>query len=500
MSGARPPDWLRDRARAVPQRPAIVSGSQELSFGQLDGRTDEIAAALRAAGIKPRDRIAVLARPTVDLVACIHAIGRVGAVLMPLNSRLRPQDQQRLLMSAAATHLLHEHSDASAASLSSGEGIDITAELRLARLRGGGGGLPSWPAETPLDEPQFIMPTSGTTGTSKVVVLTYGNTWWNAMGSALNLGASAADRWLDCLPLFHVGGLSILIRGVLSGVPVTLHGRFDPEAVNAEIDRGHITLVSLVSTMLDRMLELRCHRPFPHSLRCVLLGGGPIPASLMEACMDAGIPVAPTYGMTETASQVTTLRPAEVRSRPASAGRPLLGARVAIKTASEQARPGEIGEILVGGPCLSPARFSPETGLERTGGWLSTGDLGVRDEEGFLTVLDRRVDLIVTGGENVAPSEVEAILVQHPGVRRAAVFPLADSRWGQIVAAAVEPTGDTTDEAILAFCRSRLPAFKVPKRVHILEELPLSASGKVLRTELRRRFEGGENGARETSP
>ena len=200
-------------------------------------------------------------------------------------------------------------------------------------------------SEFDLDATHSIIYTSGTTGRPKGAILTYGNHWWSAVGSALNLGSQPDDRWLACMPLFHIGGLAILLRGVIYGWSVVVHDRFDPERVNDAIDRHGISVVSVVSTMLERMLAQRGGRPYPTSLRCVLLGGGPAPLPLLEAATAVGLPVMQTYGLTEAASQVATLAPEDARRKLGSAGKPLMGTRL-------QLEPD--GEILVDGPTVSP--------------------------------------------------------------------------------------------------------------------------------------------------
>jgi O-succinylbenzoic acid--CoA ligase len=326
--------------------------------------------------------------------------------------------------------------------------------------------------EFDLGAPHSIIYTSGTTGRPKGAILTYGNHYWSAIASALNLGTLPDDRWLACLPLFHVGGLAILLRGVIYGIAVVLHERFEPDRVNHAIDHEQVTIVSVVATMLERMLADRGERPFPNTLRCVLLGGGPAPLPLLERALALGAPVFQSYGLTETASQVATLAPEDVRSKVGSAGKPLMGTQVRIEAD---------GEILVRGPTVSPGYLHQAP----HGEWLHTGDVGRLDDEGYLYVLDRRDDLIVSGGENVYPAEVEATLLAHPAVEEVGVYGLPDPEWGQTVCAAVKPRTAVTAEELLAFCRQRIAGYKVPRTVQFVDALPRTASGKLLRRELR---------------
>ena len=335
-----------------------------------------------------------------------------------------------------------------------------------------------------LDEVQGIIYTSGTTGFPKGAMLTYGNHWWNAIGSGLNLGGHGGDVWLAAVPLFHVSGLSIVMRGLIHGFAVLLHERFDPAAVNQAIDEEGVTLLSVVSAMLDRMLLERAGRPYPPSLRAVLVGGGPVPEALLKKALDHGMQVLQTYGMTETASQAATLSPHDALRKLGSAGKPLFHVEMRV-----DAPRGEIGEILVRGPSVSPGYYRrPDESLaSRREGWFCTGDLGFVDDEGYLYVVDRRTDLIISGGENVYPAELEALLHSHPAVREAGVAPKADAAWGQVpvafVVAKSEPTAQLATE-LIEYCRSNLASYKAPAEVHFVPELPRNAAGKVARHRL----------------
>ncbi|HEY5316677.1 MAG TPA: AMP-binding protein, partial [Solirubrobacteraceae bacterium] len=304
-----------------------------------------------------------------------------------------------------------------------------------------------------------VMYTSGSTAAPKQVRLTYGNWLWNALGSAVALGLDPEERWLCPMPLAHVGGLSILLRSTIYATTVVLSGRFDVEAVKADLsdpERG-ITVVSLVPTMLSRLLDAGLERP--PTLRWALLGGGPIPPALVRRADAAGVPVASTYGMTEACSQIATR------------GWPLTG--VELRVAHD-------GELLVRGPTVAPGALGPD-------GWLHTGDLGEVDERGRLTVIGRRSDTIVTGGENVAPAEVEAVLLEHPAVADAAVHARPDEDWGERLIASVvlRPGAEATPEELRGHCAARLASFKVPKAIELTHALPRNPAGKLLRGELR---------------
>ncbi|MGN6562290.1 MAG: AMP-binding protein, partial [Thermomicrobiales bacterium] len=319
--------------------------------------------------------------------------------------------------------------------------------------------------------------------------LTWGNHWWNAVGAALQLGLDGRDRWLAPLPLFHVGGLAILMRSVIYGMPVILHERFDPGRANAAIDEQGATIISVVATMLRRMFDAHGGQPYPPSLRCVLLGGGPAPRPLLDECARLGVPVAQTYGLTEAGSQLATLPPEDALRKLGSAGKPLLPNDLRIERDGAPVPAGEVGEIVVRGPSLTPGYLNrPEaTAQAWCGGWFHTGDLGRLDADGYLYVLDRRDDLIVSGGENVYPAEVEAVLLAHPAIADAGVVGVPDAEWGQAAVAILQARdGITPSNAdIVAHCAARLARYKVPQRLIWRETLPRNAAGKLLRRTLR---------------
>jgi O-succinylbenzoic acid--CoA ligase len=294
----------------------------------------------------------------------------------------------------------------------------------------------------------------------KAVALTYGNFRASASAAAANLPLGRDDRWLCVMPLFHVGGLSILTRSAFAGSSVVLHERFDVEAVRSSLESGEATVVSLVATMLQR-LRAAGLRSAP-GLRAALVGGGPVPVDLLDWGASVGLPLLQTYGMTETCSQIATA-PAG-----SDAARPLPGVDLRI---------GDGGEILVRGPMVSAGALSAD-------GWLHTGDRGQIDDEGFLHVSGRIKDTIVTGGENVAAAEVEEALVSHPSVTDAAVVGRPDPEWGEAVTAFVVVSGEVADADLVAHARGRLAGYKVPRAIVRVEELPRTASGKLLKGRL----------------
>lgn len=486
-------NWLLARSKVSASKAAVISDSHTVTFGQLKAEVDAAARGLLESGLGKGDRIGLAVEAGLGFVVGLHAIARIGGIAIPLSTKILLREQQHQIHLTRAKAVLF---DGPHESLAQVIGLPLTSSVRLdSRIHVGIWGVSSQPhLQTMLldaagtDDVHSIVFTSGTTQEAKGVCLTWGNHWWNAFGSMLNLGSQSNDIWLDCLPLNHVGGLSILLRSVLYGVPVRIHAAFDPDAVGHAIDEQGITMISLVSTMLHRLLEARGHRPFPNTLRCILLGGGPIPSSLVEDCIEAGIPIAPTYGLTETASQAATMHPSLLSERRDSVGKPLIGIDMRILAGDTVLPVGETGEIALSGPALAQQYYGPAPVTTGRDGWFQTGDLGCLDPDGYLHVSGRRTDLIVTGGENVYPGEVEDILRGHPSVKDVAVFSIPDPEWGQAVTAAVVCPDSVSQEELFAFCRPRLAGFKCPKQIFFRGELPRTASGKLQRDMLREEF------------
>jgi o-succinylbenzoate---CoA ligase len=448
----RVPDWLRQRARVTPDRLGLVCGEAAWTFAELDARVDAAAAALHTG---TGQRVGIRAANSAGFVVAVHALMRRGSVLVPINTRLTDVEADWPRQDGKVALVLGDD--------------DLEALVHAPKAP-----APRHAREFDLQAWHSIVYTSGTSGRPKGAILTYGNHWWSAIASALNLGLLADDTWLACLPLFHVGGLSILLRSVICGMTAVVQPRFDAAEVNRAIDEQAVSIVSVVSTMLDRMLAERGARAYPPTLRSVLLGGGPAPLPLLERAAAAGVPVVQTYGLTETASQVVTLAPEDALRKLGSAGKALMGSEVQI--ASDD-------EICVRGPSVSPGYVNHPPRED----WLHTGDVGYLDAEGYLYVLDRRDDLIVSGGENVYPAEVEAALLAHPAVEEAGVIGTQDAQWGRRVTGVVvrRAGGTVSAEELIAFCRQRLAGYKVPRAIEFRAALPRNAAGKLLRRELR---------------
>jgi len=493
------PDWLARCAENRPGHLAVKCDQVQWSFAELDRRAAQLARQLATLGIREGNRVALLAANGLPYVAFVHALTRLGAILVPLNLRLTLRELCWQVRDVHASLLV---CDADFASLAHEIGCAVP-QLSLATLatrsKRGETVLSELPEnDVPLrtlinlDAPQAIMYTSGTTGQPKGAIITYGMQWWNAVGSALNLGHSPDDRWLACLPLFHIGGLSILMRSVIYGISVMIHKKFDPFITNHALFEDRITIVSVVAVMLQRMLTAldtnRRGTGYPATLRCVLLGGGPVPYPLLEECMLRNIPVVQTYGLTEACSQAVTLSLADAMRKLGSAGRPLSPVQLRIMNDNRPASPEESGEIFLKGPTITPGYVDRPEATTRAfqDGWFATGDMGYLDKDGYLYVLDRRADLIISGGENVYPAEIESVLLSHPAVEEAGVCGQADPQWGQVpVAFVILKAGCTLSaEELLGYTAQKLARYKQPRAVYFTGQLPHTSSGKLLRREL----------------
>ena len=430
-------DWLTRHG----EHPALITAAGATTYAELAEGAARTARRLAALGVREGQRVATTLPPSLAFAELLHALPLIGASLVPLNTRLTSGERRWQLEDSGARLCVEEPLD--------GEEAEI--EARRA---------------PDLDSEHSVIYTSGTTGRPTAVSLTHRNHIASALASAWNLGVDPGDRWLGVLPLFHVGGLAVLLRSAIYGTTAVLHDGFDVERVKDAFEQGEVTLASLVPTMLRRLVEAGLESA--PALRAVLLGGGPVPRDLLEWSAQHDFPALQTYGMTQTSSQIATLTAAEAVTKAGSAGRPLLGVELSIS--------GE-GEILARGPMISPGALDPADG------WLHTGDRGRLDDEGYLWVEGRLKDVIVTGGENVACAEVEGVLEEHPAVVEAAVVGLPDPEWGEVVTAFVvldgEPGGD-----LIAHCRERLAGYKVPRALHVVDALPRNAAGKLLRRDL----------------
>ncbi len=424
--------WLARAAARRPEAVALETPEQRLTYRELLMAATRAAGRLVLRGADPGDRVALTLPAGRDFVVAFHACLLLRAPAMPVDVRLGASERKDLL-----------------------RGAEVVVSTPLPE----DGGAPFRVSEPDEEEIALVVHTSGTTRAPRPVELTFGNVAAHIRAAGAALGTDRDDRWLCPMPLSHVGGLMILTRSAAAASTVVLEP-FDADGTARQLREGDITLVSLVPTMLARILDAG-GRPGPR-LRRVLLGGGPVPPALMRRAADAGFPVSQTYGLTEACSTVTLAELGDLDT----AGHALPGTGLTV---------AQDGEILISGPTV-------------VGEWdaLRTGDLGRLDDAGRLTVIGRKSDTIVTGGENVAPAEVEAVLEEHPRVAEAAVFARPHPEWGESVIALVVPDGEDAPSAaeLRDHVVERLAGYKVPKSFELVTRLPRTPSGKLLRREL----------------
>ncbi|WP_042474392.1 o-succinylbenzoate--CoA ligase [Bacillus ndiopicus] len=470
------PNWIKQRAYLTPNRIGLRFGEQSWTFQQLHEEALYKASQL-SAFVKRGERVAILAPSTPELIKVIYGCMHLQLEMVLLNGRLSAEELTYqiedaqvavVLVAVSEVHKLPQNIEAiTFEQLIEAEAIEVDIASE-------------WHDEQTIS----IMYTSGTTGFPKGVRQTVQNHSMSAISSALNLGITEQDVWLCTVPIFHISGFSILMRSLLYGATVCLYEKFDEQACVQEIAAGNVTNISLVSVMLERVLsemerlQLQAH---PH-FKTVLAGGGSIPVDYLQRAAKVQLPVVQTYGMTETSSQTATLTSADALHKLGSAGKPLFFNEIRIAGTDE---PFVEGEICIRGPHVTPGyigRFTERSSTEN--GWLLTGDIGYLDDEGYLYVVDRRADLIISGGENVYPAEIENALLAHPNVLEAGVCGIADEKWGQVPIAFVVLKQAVTEKELIAFCQQKLASYKLPKRFYFVNSLPRNGSNKLLRRKL----------------
>ncbi|MDM5249867.1 o-succinylbenzoate--CoA ligase [Lysinibacillus sp. G4S2] len=470
------PNWILQRAYLTPLRNGLTYNGQTWTFKELNDLSLKRARQLTALGIKQGDRIAIMGPSKPSLVMMMYACMHLQCEMVMLNRRLSHAEITYQLEDSEAVAVLIADEDVeklpshtpyhlfSTIEKSTEAAIDITKEWSL-------------------NQTTSIMYTSGTTGFPKGVCQTVGNHQASATASVLNIGLHVEDAWLCAVPLFHISGFSILVRSLLYGNKVHLYDQFDAEAISQNIMDGEVTHMSVVAVTLERILHTLEQKNAQASpkFKMMLAGGGPVPVDYLKRAHALNLAVAQTYGMTETSSQTATLANEDAMQKIGSAGKPLFFNQIRIAEPNDN---GE-GEICIRGPHVTPGYIGRFAEKEATiDGWLHTGDIGSIDEDGYLFVIDRRADLIISGGENIYPAEIENVLLTHPAVKEAGVCGIDDDEWGQVPIAFVVLKEQVQIEQIHAFCQQKLAKYKIPKEIIVIDELPRNGANKLLRRKL----------------
>jgi long-chain acyl-CoA synthetase len=503
---------VRRNAARFPERPALVAGDSVRSWSALDARVDRVAAALNACGVSAGDRVAILMGNRPEYFELYFACARTGAIAVPLNFKLTAREAAQIAGHADPALLVIDGAQAA---------------LATAMLRTLGRQLPIWlvagatseqgataadyedvvasaPATgcTPAGDEHdtfAIFYTSGTTALPKGAMVSHLNLEMNGYNQLVADASRRDDVNLVATPLYHMGAVFMAVTYMLLGCTQVILPQFTAAGWLQTLERTRATVSLLIPTMINAILnapELARHDA--STLRLIFYGGGPMPPAVLERAMRAfRCAFTQGYGLTETLEATFLVAAdhvldgtADQRRRLASAGREAIGAEVRIvDDAGRDLAAGEIGEILVRSRSVIQGYWrQPEAAAEAIrDGWFHTGDLGYLDEERYLFVVDRKKDMVVTGGVNVYTKEVEAVLYEHPAIHEAAVFGVPDDNWGERVTAAValKPGSTATVDELVAHCRAELAGFKLPKRIVFLAELPKNPSGKILKRELR---------------
>jgi fatty-acyl-CoA synthase len=473
--------WIRDRARTTPARVAVDCRGVETTYAELDERSERLAAGLVAAGLERGDRVATLTATSTEHVVVFFACAKAGLVLQPLNWRLAEPELAYQLADAEPAVLLHSDEYRAVASTLHDRAAGME-EFVLEHHR---------PVPGPHDDDGLLLVyTSGTTGKPKGALLTHANCFWTNLSFDLATGVSGDDVVLAVLPQFHCGGWNVQpLLAWWKGAKVVLEPSFDASRALALIGEHRVTTMMGVPANYLFMAEAP---EFPDadlsSLRRAVVGGAPMPEAVLETWHERGVEIVQGYGLTEAAPNVLCLPSEDAVRKRGFAGKPYPHVDVELRDPETDERvdgPGE-GELLVRGSNVFAGywRNLEATEAVLADGWLRTGDVALRDEEGFYRIVGRTKDMIISGGENVYPAEIENVLHEHPAVREAAVVGVPDARWGEACVAFVVLAGEAREDELIEHCRARLARYKVPKSVRVVDELPRNALDKVVKSEL----------------
>jgi acyl-CoA synthetase (AMP-forming)/AMP-acid ligase II len=499
--------WFRvlaHHASRSPAKPMCVFGDEVVTYGEMATRCAALAGGLHDRGVGAGAVVGLLSYNCTEFLETIFAANYLGAIAMPINWRLAAPEVRYILDHSEARALVCDEALLDLANEAT-KGVEATTLLRACVS---GSGVEGWtrladlraasnvppPAPAAGGDVHRLMYTSGTTGRPKGVMITHANLAWKNLAHLVEFGVTSADVGLACGPLYHVGALDLTTTTMIAaGATTILHRVFEASDVVDEIERSRVTTVWLAPAMVNAIMGLPdVEQRDLSSVRLVINGGEKMPIPLIER-LQRTFPsawFADAYGLTETVSGDTFLDRESLVSKLGSVGRPCLYLELDIWDEHGRSLPaGERGEVVMRGPKVFKGYWrDPEaTDTAFAGGWFHTGDIGVRDDDGYLYIVDRLKDMILSGGENIAGSEVERVLYEHKGVLEVAVVGRPDDRWGEVPVAFVvlRPNATATSEELVEHCRLQLARFKVPKEIVFLDALPRNPSGKVLKRELR---------------
>ncbi|MEV0311201.1 acyl-CoA synthetase [Nonomuraea fuscirosea] len=492
--------WPARRARMTPDRTAFVMADRSVTYAEVHERTTRLASRLRVSGVEAGDRVAYLGRNHVAFVETMFAAHLLGAIFVPLNFRLAAPEIGYMLDHSGATVLIYAPECAETVRALPVPPPHLVA---LGAPAPGESHYETWlaagdptPIDTPVrpDDPALILYTSGTTGRPKGALLTHANLAWNCFNLLLGVDVTSEEVTLISAPLFHVAALNqTLLPTFLKGGRSVIMPSWDVDECYDLIGEHRVTWMFGVTTMFAAFARSpRWAEADLSSLRHLMAGGAAVPVALIRAYQERGLVFCQGYGLTETAPGATFLDAHQSARKAGSAGVPVFFADVrVVRPDGTDAAAGQPGEVLIQGPNVTPGYWrDPEASAAAfaEGGWFRSGDVAALDEDGHLHVIDRLKDMYISGGENVYPAEVEAVIFEHPAVAEAAVLGVPDATWGEAGRAFVvaRPGASLTAEELRAFLRPRLATYKIPRYVDITDDLPKTGSGKIQKPRLRR--------------
>ncbi|TDD42586.1 acyl-CoA synthetase [Saccharopolyspora elongata] len=493
--------WPHRRARLSSDKTAITFRGRATTYRELDDRVTRLAHALRSLGVGRGDRVALLSTNHPAYLETLFAAGLLRAIFVPLNARLTAPEVDYAMRDSGATVLVHSRELGEMARSAAGEATRVVLDAPDPDAPGYEELIASADQsriDEPVshDDPCFIMYTSGTTGRPKGVVLTHGNIVFSVMNAVIDLDLDSHEAALVCAPLFHTAALDfVALPTLLKGGNVVVEEGFEPGRILQVLERECITYTFGVPTMFD---ALSAHPAWEttdlSAIRRVVVAAAPVPPRTLRTYTERGIKICQGYGLTETGPGALILTPDDVERKLGTAGVPHFFTDVRIVDADgREAAPGERGEIQICGPNVMREYWNRPDATADTfadGRWLRSGDVGVADAHGFVAVVDRLKDLIISGGENIYPAEVEAAILEMPGVTGCAVFGVPHEKWGEVGCAAVAlEDGHELDHTQLAeFLAPRLAKYKIPRSLVVVDEIPRNATGKIRKDLLRRQF------------
>lgn len=496
--------WIHKHRIKSKERRAVVQEDYELTYSELADRIDRLTSVLSARGVSKGTRVAFLGGNHPAFLETLFACGQLGAIFVPLNIRLAPRELNYALNDSGSEVLIALEAQREQAELSMQQS-PVREYFQVANNPGqpseyerllNGAATGYRDLAVSLEDPALILYTSGTTGSPKGAVLTHGNLTWNSLNVLVDYDVTSKSVALLIAPLFHTASLGMgALPMLLKGATLILQERFEPAAVLAAVEKHGVTSLSGVPTTFQLLAEDQAWGSTDiSSLQMLTCGGSAVPLRVLEAFEARGLGFSGGYGMTETSPGATSLRAEHTRTKMGSAGLPHFFTDVRIANEKGHSLPaGEVGEILISGPNVIGEYWQrPEATKDsyHEGGWFRSGDMGYQDEEGFLFISDRLKDMIISGGENIYPAEIEQAIMELPEVESVAVIGVEDEKWGEVPRAVlVLKTGkELSIEQLVAFLSGKLARYKIPRTAVFVDELPRTASGKIRKNDLRKQY------------